>query len=71
MQIPTGLADHVRLHSHPRAEGFDATRGLGDFADDVVALIAAIKEEVESAPIDFSAIEVEKKGKKEDAESAE
>lgn len=43
----------------------------GHEADDVVALIAAIKEEVESAPIDFSAIEVEKKGKKEDAESAE
>lgn len=46
----------------------------GHDADDVVALIAAIKEESEeaSAPIDFSAIEVEKKGKKEDeSESAE
>jgi large subunit ribosomal protein L25 len=36
-------------------------------ADEVVALIAAIKEEVvEEAPVDLSAIEVEKKGKKEE-----
>lgn len=35
--------------------------------DEVVALIAPIKEEViEEAPVDLSAIEVEKKGKKED-----
>lgn len=36
--------------------------------DEVVALIAAVKEEVEeeAAPVDLSAIEVEKKGKKED-----
>ncbi len=40
-------------------------------ADDVVALIAIIKEEIESAPIDFASIEVEKKGKKEDADAAE
>lgn len=39
-------------------------------ADDVVALISVIKEEAEepAAPIDFDAIEVEKKGKKEEAE---
>ena len=37
--------------------------------EEVVALIAAVKEEVEeSAPVDLSAIEVEKKGKKDDAE---
>ncbi len=42
----------------------------GHEGDDVVALIATIKEEVESAPIDFASIEVEKKGKKEDAEEA-
>lgn len=37
-------------------------------AEDLVAVIASIKEETEesSTPIDFSAIEVEKKGKKED-----
>lgn len=34
--------------------------------DDVVALVAAVKEEVEVAPVDLSAIEVEKKGKKEE-----
>lgn len=41
--------------------------------EDLVAVIAAIKEESEepSAPIDFDSIEVEKKGKKEDEESAE
>lgn len=41
--------------------------------EDLVAVIAAIKEESEesAAPIDFSAIEVEQKGKKEDEESAE
>jgi large subunit ribosomal protein L25 len=45
----------------------------GHDGDDVVALISAIKEEAEEAagPIDFSAIEVEKKGKKEDEEAAE
>lgn len=37
--------------------------------DEVVALIAAIKEEpVEEVPVDLSAIEVEKKGKQEDEE---
>jgi large subunit ribosomal protein L25 len=41
-------------------------------ADEVVALIAAFKEEVEEpvAPIDLDAIEVEKKGKKEEDEAA-
>jgi len=34
--------------------------------DDVVALVATVKEEVEVAPVDLSAIEVEKKGKKEE-----
>lgn len=40
--------------------------------DEVVALISAIKEEVEEeAPVDLSAIEVEKKGKKEEEEVTE
>ena len=34
--------------------------------EEVVALVAAAKEEVESTPVDLSAIEVEKKGKKEE-----
>jgi len=43
----------------------------GHEMEDVVALISEIKEEVEDAgPIDFSAIEVEQKGKKEDEEAA-
>jgi large subunit ribosomal protein L25 len=41
-------------------------------ADEVVALVAAAKEEVESTPVDLSKIEVEKKGKKdEEAPAAE
>jgi large subunit ribosomal protein L25 len=38
---------------------------------DVVASIAVAKEEVESAPVDLASIEVEKKGKKEEAIEAE
>lgn len=65
--------------------GFDAHVTAGDIklpagvtlvtdAEEIIALVAAAKEEVEedSAPIDISAIELsEKKGKKEDAEDAE
>jgi hypothetical protein len=41
-------------------------------ADDVVASVSAFAEESENAPVlDVNAIEVEKKGKKEDEESAE
>ncbi len=38
---------------------------------EVIASIATIKEEVEAAPVDLSAIEVEKKGKKEEEPAAE
>ena len=37
-------------------------------AEEVIALVAAAKEEKEEAPVDLSAIEVEKKGKKEEGE---
>jgi large subunit ribosomal protein L25 len=40
-------------------------------SEEVVALVAAAKEEVESAPVDLSSIEVEKKGKKEEEAAAE
>lgn len=45
----------------------------GHDPEDVVALVASIKEESEepAGPIDFASIEVEKKGKKEEDESAE
>ena len=36
--------------------------------EEVVALVAAVKEEVEEVPVDLSAIEVEKKGKQEEGE---
>ena len=40
--------------------------------DEVIALIAPIKEEVvEETPVDLSAIEVEKKGKKEEEPNEE
>lgn len=39
--------------------------------DEVVALVTVAKEEVESAPVDLSAIEVEKKGKKEESEAGD
>lgn len=39
--------------------------------DEVVALVTPMQEEKEEAPIDLSAIEVEKKGKKEEEEGAE
>ena len=38
--------------------------------DEVVALVAEVKEEVEEAPVDLSAIEVEKKGKQEETEES-
>lgn len=37
--------------------------------EDVIASISVAQEEVEIAPVDLSAIEVEKKGKKEDEEA--
>lgn len=37
-------------------------------AEEVIALVAAAKEEKEETPVDLSAIEVEKKGKKEEGE---
>ncbi len=37
-------------------------------ADDIIVAIAAMKDEVESAPVDLASIEVAKKGKKEVAE---
>lgn len=40
-------------------------------ADEVVASAVEVKEEVETAPIDLSKIEVEKKGKTEEVEAAE
>lgn len=45
---------------------------VGHEPDDVVALVSAVKEESEeaSAPIDFSSIEVEKKGKTEEEEAS-
>jgi large subunit ribosomal protein L25 len=45
---------------------------ITDKPEDVVALVQVVKEEVEEAPVlDMSAIEVEKKGKTEEAETPE
>ncbi len=58
------------VDSHISVSDLKLPAGIEALANgtDIVATIAAVKEEVEEAPtaIDFSAIEVEKKGKKEE-----
>ncbi len=57
-----GAAIHVKDLILPKGVAIK-----GHDADDVVALISAIKDEAEeTTPIDFASIEVEKKGKKEE-----
>ena len=59
---------HILVKDIKLPKGVEATAD----ADAIVANIASIKEETEepAGPIDFSAIEVEKKGKKEDEAAA-
>jgi large subunit ribosomal protein L25 len=63
------------VDSHINVSDLVAPAGVEFLAKetDVVASIASVKEEVDEAPtaIDFSAIEVEKKGKKEEEAAAE
>ena len=66
----------VALNDQIHVKDITLPKGVKMITDgnEVIALIAAIKEEVaEEAPVDLSAIEVEKKGKKEevDADKAE
>ena len=73
IQVSIHLLDTA--HSQIHIKDLQLPAGVeikGHDEDDVVALIAGIKEESEeaAAPIDFASIEVEKKGKKEDAEAA-
>ncbi len=63
----TALDSHITVKELKLPSGVVAIEG----ADEIVASITVAKEEVEAAPIDLSAIEVEKKGKKEEASSGE
>lgn len=55
----------VNFESHVVASEIKLPQGvtLVTDADEIIALVSAPKEEVEQAPVDISAIEVEKKGK--------
>lgn len=58
----TTLEDQIHVKDIKLPSGVTMVTG----ADEVVALVAAQKEEVESEPVDLSSIEVEKKGKQEE-----
>ncbi len=73
--IQVDISGMTDAHSQIHVKDLVLPKGVevkGHAPEDVVALISAIKEESEesSAPIDFSAIEVEKKGKTEETEEA-
>jgi large subunit ribosomal protein L25 len=68
------ISSLVDTHSQIHVSDIALPKGVelkGHEAEDVVALISVIADEVEGAPttIDFDSIEVEKKGKKEDADA--
>ena len=68
VSILNNLDDQIHIKDITLPKGVKMITDL----EEVIALIAAIKEEVEEvAPIDLSAIEVEKKGKKEEEEVTE
>ncbi len=70
--ISVDLATLATLEDQIHVSNIVLPKGVEMITDteEVVALVAAAKEEVESAPVDLSSIEVEKKGKKEE-EAAE
>lgn len=71
--IEVDLAALENLDDQIRVEDIKAPKGvtIKTNGEEVLAIIAAIKEEVEEIPAaDLSSIEVEKKGKKEDEEPA-
>ncbi len=61
------LEDQIHVSNLVAPAGVTITTDV----DEVVALVAAAKEEKEVAPVDLSSIEVEKKGKKEEEASEE
>jgi large subunit ribosomal protein L25 len=67
--VEVDISSLVTLENQIHVKDIKLPTGVETLADeeDVVALVAAIKEEVEEVtPIDLSSIEVEKKGKKEE-----
>lgn len=71
--ISIDLASLATLEDQIHVSNIVLPKGVEMITDseEVVALVAAAKEEVESAPVDLSSIEVEKKGKKEEEAAAE
>lgn len=66
------LSTLIALDDQIHVKNISLPKGVKMITDEneVIALITSIKEEVvETAPVDLSAIEVEKKGKKEEAET--
>lgn len=71
--ISVDLASLATLEDQIHVSNIVLPKGVEMITDseEVVALVAAAKEEVESAPVDLSSIEVEKKGKKEEEGATE
>ncbi len=66
-EIEVNIAALIDLDSQITAGDLVLPKGveLAVKAEDIVASIATMKEEIETAPVDLASIEVEKKGKKE------
>lgn len=62
VSVISTLEDQIRVKDIKISKGIT----IKTDSDEVVALVAAVKEEKEEAPVDLSAIEVDKKGKKEE-----
>ena len=71
--LPVDLSSLITLENQIHVKDIVLPKGVALLTelDEVVALVAEVKEEVEVAPVDLSAIEVEKKGKKEEEAPAE
>ncbi len=72
-ELHVDLSSLKTLEDQIHAKDISLPNGVTLVSDpeEVVALVTPMQEEKEEAPVDLSAIEVEKKGKKEDEEGAE
>jgi large subunit ribosomal protein L25 len=71
--ISVDISSLISLESHISVSDIKLPAGVTAIAkeNEIVASIAAQKEEKEEVPVDLSAIEVEKKGKKEEEQTSE
>jgi large subunit ribosomal protein L25 len=69
-QIEVDISSLETLENQIHVKDLKLPNGVEAMAeqDEVVALVAAVKEEVEAAPVDLTAIEVEQKGKDKEGE---